>query len=86
MKGGGTRSRPDAVTGAIVPGVLTAAATSVSELMPYLVVMGAGFLVGAWGQLARVTVAVLAGLLLILIAVVAFIIDNSSGSSGVPGF
>lgn len=65
--------------------MITAAATSLSELMPYLVVLGAGFLVGAWGQSARFPLAVVAGILLILIAVLGFILDNSSGSTGIPG-
>jgi hypothetical protein len=66
--------------------VLIAAATTLSDMVPYLVVMGAGFLVGAWGQSARVPLAVVAGILLILIAVAGFILDNSSGSTGIPGF
>ena len=69
----------------IVPAVLSAAATTISDLVPYLVVMGAGFLLGAWGQSARVPIAVIAGILLILIAVAGFVIDNSSGSTGIPG-
>ena len=66
--------------------MLIAAATTLSDMVPYLVVMGAGFLVGAWGQSARVPLAVVAGILLILIAVAGFILDNSSGSTGIPGF
>jgi uncharacterized membrane protein len=63
-----------------------AIARNASELAPYLAVMGLGFLVGAWGQSAKVPVAVIAGLLMILLAVGAFILDHSSGSgSGVPG-
>ena len=65
--------------------MLSAAATTVSDLVPYLVVMGLGFLVGAWGQAARVPIAVIAGILLILIAIAGFVLDNSSGSSGIPG-
>lgn len=65
--------------------MLFAAATTLSDLAPYLVVMGAGFLVGAWGQSARIPLAVVAGILLILMAVAGFIIDNSSGSTGIPG-
>ena len=65
--------------------MLSAAATTISDLVPYLVVMGAGFLLGAWGQSARVPIAVIAGVLLILIAVAGFVIDNSSGSTGIPG-
>jgi hypothetical protein len=63
-----------------------AIARNLSELTPYLVVMGLGFLVGAWGQSARIPIAVIAGLLMILVAVGAFIIEHSSGGgSGVPG-
>ena len=65
--------------------VLTAAATSLSDLVPYLVVLGAGFLVGAWGQAARVPLAVIAGILLVILAVGGFMLDNSSGRSPVPG-
>ena len=35
-----------------------AAATTLSDLVPYMILLGAGFLVGAWGQAARVPVAV----------------------------
>ena len=66
--------------------MLTAAATTISALVPYLLVMAAGFLVGAWGQSARSPLAVIAGILLILFAVAGFILDNSSGSTGIPGF
>jgi hypothetical protein len=63
-----------------------AVARNLSDLAPYLVVMGLGFLVGAWGQSARIPVAVIVGLLMILLAVGAFIIEHSSGGgSGVPG-
>jgi len=63
-----------------------AVARNLSDLAPYLVVMGLGFLVGAWGQSARIPVAVIAGLLMILLAVGAFIIEHSSGGgSGAPG-
>ena len=45
-----------------------------------------GFLIGAWGQSARVPDGDLIGLLLILLAVGAFILEHASGgSSGVPG-
>lgn len=65
---------------------LIAAAQTISDLVPYLVVMGLGFLIGAWGQSARVPIAIVAGILLILFAIGGFMLDNSSGSSGVPGF
>lgn len=56
-----------------------AAATSIEDLLPYLIVMMAGFLVGAWGQASRSIIAVVAGMLLILIAVAGFLADNGSG-------
>ena len=63
-----------------------AIARNLSELAPYLIVLGLGFLVGAWGQSARVPVAVIAGLLIILLAVGAFFLEHSSGDgSGAPG-
>jgi hypothetical protein len=63
-----------------------AIARNLSELTPYLVVMGLGFLVGAWGQSAKAPTAVIIGLLLILLAVGWFILDHSSGGgSGAPG-
>ena len=65
--------------------MLTGIATSVSDLVPYLVVMGLGFLIGAWGQAAKSPIAVVAGILLILFAVGGFMLDNSSGDCGVPG-
>ena len=71
-------------TMAAVPDLL-AVARNTSDLVPYLVVMGLGFLIGAWGQSARLPIAVIAGLLLIIFAVGGFILDNSSGGSGVPG-
>ena len=64
---------------------LLATSNSVSDLAPYLVLLVLGFLIGAWGQSARFPVAVIAGLLLIMIAAVGFIVDNRSGSCGVPG-
>ena len=64
---------------------LFAVARTTSDLVPYLVVLALGFLVGAWGQSAKVPIAVIAGLLLIMFAVGGFILDNSSGGEGVPG-
>jgi hypothetical protein len=58
---------------------LLAAANSIDDLLPFLVVMIVGFLVGAWGQASRSTIAVIAGMLLILIAVGGFLADNGDG-------
>jgi hypothetical protein len=65
--------------------VLIAAATTVSDLVPYLALIGAGFLLGAWGQVARVPLAVVVGIALILVAIVVFVLDNGGGDPGVPG-
>ena len=69
-----------------MPGVtpLFAAAQTTSDLAPYLAVLVLGFLVGAWGQSAKVPIAVAIGLLLIMVAVGGFILDNDSGSCGIP--
>ena len=58
---------------------LIAASKTVADLMPFLVVLVAGFLVGAWGQSARLPIAVLAGMLLIMLAIGGFFIENGSG-------
>jgi hypothetical protein len=58
---------------------LVAAANSIEDLLPFLIVMIAGFLVGAWGQASRSVIAVIAGMLLILIAIGGFLADNGSG-------
>ena len=64
---------------------LLAAARSLSDMAPYLGMLALGFLIGAWGQSARFPIAVAIGLLLIVAAVGGFILDNDSGSCGVPG-
>jgi hypothetical protein len=63
-----------------------AIARNLSELTPYIAVMALGFLIGAWGQSAKSPTTVIAGLLMILLAVGAFILEHSSGGgSGIPG-
>ena len=58
---------------------LTAATNTMSDLLPFLVVMIFGFLVGAWGQASRSAIAVIAGMALIIIAVAGFLAANGSG-------
>ncbi len=58
---------------------LTAATNTISDLLPFLVVMIFGFLVGAWGQASRSAIAVIAGMTLIIIAVAGFLAANGSG-------
>jgi len=64
---------------------LLAVARTAADLLPFLIVVGAGFALGAWGQSARVPVAVIAGILLILIGTAGFLADNGGGGGGVPG-
>ena len=59
--------------------VLTAATNTVSDLLPFLVVMVFGFLVGAWGQASRSAIAVIAGMALIILAIAGFLGANGSG-------
>jgi len=69
----------------VMPHVMTSlspligASQSISDLLPFLVVMFAGFLVGAWGQASRSSIAVIAGMVLILLAVAGFLGDNGDG-------
>ena len=58
---------------------LLAATNTISDLLPFLVVMIVGFLIGAWGQASRSAIAVIAGMALIIIAVAGFFAANGSG-------
>jgi hypothetical protein len=57
----------------------SAAANSLGDLAPFLVVLATGFLVGAWGQASRSAIAVIAGMALIIVAVLGFFADNGAG-------
>ena len=57
-------------------------ATNASELAPYIAVLALGFLVAAWGQGAKSPLTVVLGMVLILLAVGAFIVEHSGGGSG----
>jgi len=72
---------PDPILAANLP---LAASESLSEMVPFLVVLGAGFLVGAWGQAAKAPLAVLAGILLVILAILGFFVENGSGPT--PSF
>ena len=72
---------PDPILAATLP---LAASESLSEMVPFLVVLGAGFLVGAWGQAAKAPLAVLAGILLVILAILGFFVENGSGPT--PSF
>ena len=67
---------PDLAT---LSAVLIGAANSIQDLLPFLVVMITGFLVGAWGQASRSPIAIVAGMALILLAVGGFLADNGDG-------
>ena len=67
-----------------MPEPLLAASKTLSDLAPFLVVMVAGFLLGAWGQSARLPLAILAGIVLIMLAVGGFLIENGSGPNQAP--
>ncbi len=69
---------PDPTLSALLP---FAASESLAEVVPFLVVLGAGFLLGAWGQAARAPLAVIAGIVLILLAIAGFFAENSAGPS-----
>jgi hypothetical protein len=67
-----------------VPDPLVAVSKTLSDLAPFLIVMIAGFLIGAWGQSAKLPIAVLAGIVLIMLAVGGFLIENGSGPNQAP--
>jgi hypothetical protein len=69
------RAMPDLPQAAFLAG----ASETLSDLAPFVAVMLAGFLVGAWGQAARSPIAVLCGMLLILLAIGGFFVENGSG-------
>jgi hypothetical protein len=59
----------DPATGAIA---LLAQVDTISELAPYLALVAAGFLVGAWGSSAKSAVAVVLGILMIVAGIFLF--------------
>ena len=65
-------------------GPLLGASKTLSDLAPFLVVLAAGFLIGAWGQSAKLPIAVLAGIVLIMLAIGGFLIENGSGPNQAP--
>ena len=46
--------------------------------------LAAGFLIGAWGQSAKLPIAVLAGIVLVMLAIGGFLIENGSGPNQAP--
>jgi hypothetical protein len=58
----------------LAPGAidLLAQVDSISDLAPYLALVGAGFLVGAWGSSAKSAIAVVLGILMIAAGIFLF--------------
>jgi hypothetical protein len=56
---------------------IVAQATTLSDLAPYVAILVAGFALGAWGQAAKVPLAVAAGIALVILAVILFQLDVS---------
>jgi hypothetical protein len=67
-----------------MPDLLIAASKDAGDLLPFLVVMIVGFLIGAWGQSAKLPIAIIAGIALIMLAVGGFFIENGSGPDQTP--
>jgi hypothetical protein len=65
------------------PWTVVAALETMSDLVPYLGLFAAGFLVAAWGQSAKVPLAVALGILIIVAAVLLFQLEANdfSGSN-----
>jgi hypothetical protein len=68
-----------------VPGMLLAAFLP-HQSGPYLVLLGIGFLVGAYGQAARLPLITIAGILIVVVAAIAFEAASSGGAPVPPGF
>ena len=66
--------------------LIAAGEASTADLVPYLVVLGLGFLVAAWGKSLGSAIAVIAGLLLVLAAIIGFIIEFPSCPGGTRCF
>ena len=65
---------------------MTLASFLPQEGAPYLVLLGIGFLVGAYGQAARLRWITIAGILIVIVAAVAFQVGSSGGEAAPPGF
>ena len=66
---------------AAAPAVPIAALQTLSDLAPYLALLAAGFLVAAWGQAAKLPLAVALGIMIIIGAVLLFQFE-ANGFSG----
>ena len=71
---------------ASIEALLAAGEASTADLFPYLLVLGLGFLVAAWGKSLGSAIAILAGLLLILAAIIGFILEFPTCPGGTRCF
>jgi hypothetical protein len=62
-------------------GITLAALETLSDLAPYAALFAAGFLVAAWGQAAKVPLAVVLGITIIVTAILLFQFE-ANGFSG----
>ena len=69
-----------------VEALIGAGEASTADLFPYLLVLGVGFLVAAWGKSLGSAIAIVAGLLLVIAAIVGFIIEFPTCPSGTRCF
>ncbi len=53
---------------------------------PYIGLLALGFLVGAYGQSARLPLVTFAGILMIIVAAITFEVGSSGGAPVPPGF
>ena len=66
--------------------LIAAGEASTADLLPYLVVLGLGFLVAAWGKSLGSAIGVIAGLLLVVAAIIGFIIEFPTCPGGTRCF
>ena len=66
--------------------LIAAGEASTADLLPYLVVLGLGFLVAAWGKSLGSAIAIIAGLLLILAAIIGFVVEFPTCPGGTRCF
>ena len=66
---------------ALAHALMLATLDTLSDLAPYMALLGAGFLVAAWGQAAKVPLAVAMGIAIIIAAILLFQFE-ANGFSG----
>ena len=72
---------PGMIPLATTPAMPLAALETLSDLAPYAALLGAGFLIAAWGQAAKFPLAVALGILIIVGAILLFQFE-ANGFSG----